>query len=87
MVTFVDELRSEIYSEAHYYNSGMDSVVWSEGDSKFLSHLIIIPSEFFEKPHPIMSCEDFKHLGVLLDSHSVNGLPPIKPSCHLVGEV
>jgi len=40
----------------------------------------------FEKPHPIMSCEDFKHLGVLLDSHSVDGLPPIKPCCHLVHE-
>ena len=41
------------------------------------------PLNFFEKPHPIMSCEDFKHLGVLLDSHSVGGLPAIKPSCHL----
>ena len=65
----------------------MDSSVWSEGENKFLSHLVIIPSEFFEKPHPIMSCEYFKHLGVLLDSHSVGGLSPIKPSYHLADEV
>ena len=64
----------------------MDSGEWSEGERKFLRHLIIIPSEFFEKPHPIMSCEDFKHLGVLLDSHSVDGLSPIKTSCHLADE-
>lgn len=65
----------------------MDSGEWSEGERKFLSHLIIVPSEFFEQLNPIMSCEDFKNLGVLLYSHSVGGIPPIKHSCRLVGEV
>ena len=64
----------------------MDSFVWSEGMEKFLSQLIIIPYEFFEKPHLVVSYKDLKHLGVLLYPHSVCGLSHIKPSYHLIYE-
>ena len=74
------------HSEPSSYNSGMDSAVWSEGMSKFLSHLIIIPCEFFEKPHPLVCYKDFNHLGLLFYPHSVCGFSPIKPPCHLTYE-
>lgn len=60
----------------------MDSIVWSEGMRKLISHLIIIPCEVFEKPHPLVSHKDFKHLdccciltvfvgSLLLNSHVI----------------
>ncbi len=51
---------------------------------KFLSNILIKPSEFLKKVHPIGSCEYVHYLGVCMEPGGVGGPLPHKTSCHFV---